>query len=609
MCGIFGIITKDEFKKNDLNVLSVHAEQRGKDSSGLMYYFKDCYRISKASFSIKELLRKEKIKNTKFIIGHSRLVTTGLEDNQPVHYSSNSIIHNGIIVNFQEIWDGIKLKPKYKIDTEILSAITDELLNSQKENIEDLPKKILNLCKGVISCAIVIPSLGKLCLFSNNGSLYLGKRDLDLFFSSESFPLKKLNCSSIEQIKNKAILIDIPKNNNTTKVHEYPSKNINLIPELGLNNQEEKLLKFESHDLKRCTKCILPETMPYIDFDHIGVCNYCRNYSKRNQPQPKENLFNLVEKYRRKNGDECIIPFSGGRDSCYGLHLIVNELKMRPITYTYDWGMVTDLGRRNISRMSAQLGVENIIVAADISKKRQNIKKNMVAWLKSPNLGMVSILTAGDKHFFRYINEVKKQTGISLNFWGVNPLEVTHFKSGFLGIPPYFDESRVYTSGALKQIKYQFLRFKAMLKSPGYFNLSLWDTLSGEYYRSYQQKIDYFHIFDYWKWNEKIIDETLLSDYEWEKAPDTNTTWRIGDGTAAIYNYIYYSLAGFTEHDTFRSNQIREGDISRAAALELVLDENRPRYPNIKWYLDAINLDYFQIINKINNIKKIYEKK
>ena len=39
---------------------------------------------------------------------------------------------------------------------------------------------------------------------------------------------------------------------------------------------------------------------------------------------------------------------------------------MRPITYTYDWGMVTDLGRRNISRMSAKLGVENIIIAVDI---------------------------------------------------------------------------------------------------------------------------------------------------------------------------------------------------------------------------------------------------
>ena len=116
------------------------------------------------------------------------------------------------------------------------------------------------------------------------------------------------------------------------------------------------------------------------------------------------------------------------------------------------------------------------------------------------------------------------------------------------------------------------------LSPPGYFNQSLWDTLSGEFYRSFTNKRDYYHIFDFWRWDEEEINNTLLNEYDWEKAPDTSTTWRIGDGTAALYNYIYYTVAGFTEHDTFRSNQIREGDISRDKALELVLDENRPRY-------------------------------
>ena len=49
---------------------------------------------------------------------------------------------------------------------------------------------------------------------------------------------------------------------------------------------------------------------------------------------------------------------------------------------------------------------------------------------------MVSILTAGDKHFFKYVEDVKQQTGINLNIWGANPLEVTHFKAGFLGVKP-----------------------------------------------------------------------------------------------------------------------------------------------------------------------------
>ena len=201
------------------------------------------------------------------------------------------------------------------------------------------------------------------------------------------------------------------------------------------------------------------------------------------------------------------------RDSCYALHLIVNELGLRPVTYTYDWGMVTDLGRRNISRMCSELGVENIIVADDITKKRKYIQMNLHAWLRSPHLGMVSILTAGDKHFFRHIETMKHQTGVDLNLWGINPLEVTHFKAGFLGVPPDFEEERVYTHGAMKQLRYQSLRLRAMTQSPGYFNRSVWDTLSGEYYRSFMSKSDYFHVFDYWRWDEQL-----------STAPSTSTT-------------------------------------------------------------------------------------
>ena len=146
-----------------------------------------------------------------------------------------------------------------------------------------------------------------------------------------------------------------------------------------------------------------------------------------------------------------------------------------------------------------------------------------------------------------------------------------------------------------------------MTDSPGYFNSSLWDTLSGEYYRSLTNKKDYYHIFDYWRWDEELVNSVLINEYGWELATDTNTTWRIGDGTAAFYNYVYYMVAGFTEHDTFRSNQIREGQITRQRALELVEDENRPRYQNIKWYLDALGMDFEKVIKTVNNIEKLFK--
>ena len=100
--------------------------------------------------------------------------------------------------------------------------------------------------------------------------------------------------------------------------------------------------------------------------------------------------------------------------------------------------------------------------------------------------------------------------------------------------------------------------------------------------------------------------DQVLASYDWELAPDTSTTWRIGDGTAAFYNYIYYTVAGFTEHDTFRSNQIREGQMSRQNALALAEEENLPRYQNIRWYLDTLGMDFASTISRINQIPKLY---
>ena len=605
MCGIFGIVSNNRIKLNDLKVLANHSRQRGIDSSGIIQYDSGSYNVNRADYDISKLFKKLNLSNSNIAMGHSRLITNGLLDNQPVTRDGLFVIHNGIIVNDNELWNELETKRKFKIDSEIILGIALDHLNSN-DSLEGLSDKILELCDGTISTVLGVPKLGKLLLFSNNGSLYVGEKAGQKIFASESFALKKLNCTEIAQIKATEFIIDIPKSEKINITDDKDRRKINLIPQITYNLDEESLLVYPNPKLNRCSKCILPETMPFIEFDEKGVCNYCNTYKPRNNPRPKEDLFDLVKPYRKQDTIDCIVPFSGGRDSSYALHLVVNELKMNPIAYTYDWGMVNDLGRRNISRMCSKLGVENIIVAADITKKRRNIALNLKAWLKSPHLGMISILTAGDKHFFQHVETIKRQTGVNLNLWGINPLEVTHFKSGFLGMKPEFNVKRVYMTGLKNQIIYHSLRFKAMLESPGYFNRSLWDSWTGEFYRSFGKKSDYYHLFDYWKWDESIIDETLKS-YGWEYATDTDASWRIGDGTAAFYNYIYYTVAGFTEHDTFRSNQIREGQLTRSEALKLVAVENKPRYENIKWYLDTLEMDYKEVVSIINKIPRLYE--
>jgi glucosamine--fructose-6-phosphate aminotransferase (isomerizing) len=372
---------------------------------------------------------------------------------------------------------------------------------------------------------------------------------------------------------------------------------------------EARLLEFNldrTDALKRCSKCLLPETFPFIDFDDHGVCNICRHYRIRNKHQPIDELMETVRRYRRSDGaHDCIVPFSGGRDSTYTLHIVKNVLKLNPIAFTYDWGMVTDLARRNVARVCGKLGVENVIVSADIHWKRGNIRRNILAWLRRPDLGMIPLFMAGDKFFYYYCDQLKKRTGIKLNIWGVNPLENTHFKVGFLGVPPDHDKKRIYSLSATRQLKLFGSVFRNIARNPAYLNRSVWDTMGSFLSRSVAPHRDYYHMFDYYRWDEQEI-ETLVRDYHWETAVDTQTTWRIGDGTAAFYNYIYYTVAGFSEYDTFRSNQIREGMMSREEGLRLIRLENRPRYATIKWYTQILGLEFEPVIKRINAIPKLY---
>lgn len=96
---------------------------------------------------------------------------------------------------------------------------------------------------------------------------------------------------------------------------------------------------------------------------------------------------------------------------------------LNPIAFSYDWGMLTDLARRNQSRMCAKLGVEHILVSADIRKKRNNIKLNVEAWLHKPHLGTIPLFMAGDKHYFYYNNLIMKQNNIKISIMGENHLE------------------------------------------------------------------------------------------------------------------------------------------------------------------------------------------
>ena len=218
MCGIFGIISNAKICSSELQLLAHHSEQRGKDSSGLLFSNSSSYDLHRANKAITSLLKDVNTAKTGLVMGHSRLITNGLADNQPVYRDTVCVIHNGIVVNHDALWAQIGKTRQQEIDTEIIAAIAADHLEKGGQ-VEGIAQRVLSLCDGVVACALALPKLGKLCLFSNNGSLYHGTKGSAHYFASESYPLTQLKCEAVAQVRSEGLVIDIPTSPNDPKIH------------------------------------------------------------------------------------------------------------------------------------------------------------------------------------------------------------------------------------------------------------------------------------------------------------------------------------------------------------------------------------------------------
>jgi glucosamine--fructose-6-phosphate aminotransferase (isomerizing) len=601
-----------------------------------------------------------KLKAPILVLGHSRLQTNGQSEintnNQPVVKDGAIGIHNGIIVNDDKLWKSFPtLSKKYDVDTEVFLSLL-QMFRAQGKSIVDAVRLVFEQIEGSASVAVQFEDTNNLVLASNTGSLYmaLSQNQKILVFASEKFILQQIlnykllsnmfSGKSIAQVKagqgylfnltltrKQTFLLkdsSIDKNDNDTlkskaKIFELYDKQPPTLPDtdkylLNENIKQSMIQNWEAlysstNALKRCTRCLLPESMPYITFDEEGVCSYCRDYENRgNYLKGEKALEDFISQYRNNSGEpDVLIGFSGGRDSAFGLDYVKNTLKLHPITFTYDWGMVNDLARRNQARVVGKLGIEHIVISADIRKKRLNIRKNLKAWLKRPDLGMVPILMAGDKQFYYYFHKVRKQTGIKLFIFcgGYEGEEGTGlFKYGFCNVTTQGSKNalkRMTGISSKNKLKIMFYYLKQFIKNPSYINRSIIDTLFA-FYSSYVLTDDYLYLFHYIDWDEKEILKTIIQKFNWERETDTIATWRTDDGTAAFYNYIYLTMAGFTEFDIFRSHQIREGKLTRTQAYEIIKEENKPRFKSIEWYGQAIDFDMNKSIEKINASPKLY---
>ncbi len=115
-------------------------------------------------------------------------------------------------------------------------------------------------------------------------------------------------------------------------------------------------------ELRRCTRCVIPETHETIMFDDEGVCNVCRQHEHKQHvidwAQRKRDLDVLIESYRGQYSHDCIVPFSGGKDSTFTLSYLITTYKLKPLVVQFDHGFLRPQTMENNIRTLKALGVE-----------------------------------------------------------------------------------------------------------------------------------------------------------------------------------------------------------------------------------------------------------
>ena len=135
--------------------------------------------------------------------------------------------------------------------------------------------------------------------------------------------------------------------------------------------------KSDLPEIQWCSRCVYPSSSAVpLSFDKNGVCSGCRIHEQKkkiNWDSRLEMLLQEVEPYRKPSGYECIIPVSGGKDSYYQVHFVIEKLGLRPLLVTYNGNNYLDIGWQNLQKMKQVFKVDHIVVSPSIDLlKRMN---------------------------------------------------------------------------------------------------------------------------------------------------------------------------------------------------------------------------------------------
>jgi N-acetyl sugar amidotransferase len=338
-------------------------------------------------------------------------------------------------------------------------------------------------------------------------------------------------------------------------------------------------------ELRRCARCLLPETHETLVFDEQGVCNICRaiEYKKTqiDWDAKRKELDALIEEYRGKYDYDCIVPYSGGKDSTWTLYYLVKHYNIKPLVVRFNHGFLRPTVRENSERVMRKLGV----AVHEFTPNWHVVRKVMLR----------SFLEKGDfcwhchTGIFAYPMQVAAKFNVPLVFWGEPSAEYTAYY-GYDQAEEVDEKrfNRFVNLGISAQDMFVRLGGDVDPRDLKPFTYPPLSELRRIRYRS-------VCLGSYVPWDTKKQAQILGQELGWkgdevEGRPPGYAYEKIECYMQGVRDWIKYIKRGYARSTHLASIDIRNQRLSREEGLRMVAEHEGKRPPSLDLFLDFVGL-------------------
>ena len=346
--------------------------------------------------------------------------------------------------------------------------------------------------------------------------------------------------------------------------------------------------------MKRCTKCLTRETVDTLTFDEFGVCSVCRQVefkkAKIDWARRREELQEIIANHRDKGVYDCVVPYSGGKDSTFQLWYVVRELKWRPLVVRYNhWGYRPLVNENNTS-VFKQLGVDVVEFTTNFHVVRE--------------LMLESLKRRGDfcwhchTGIYAGVMHMALRFETPLIFWGESTAEY-HSWYTFEEMEEVDEKrfNRVMNQGMTADDMYEFLQGRVNRRDLWMFDYPKRKDLI-------RLKVQSICLGNYIEWDTKRQVEIIKRELGWkgqpvEGVPPEYDYEKIECTFQGMRDYAKFVKRGYGRANHLLSIDIRNGRKARdeALAIEREIDGKRPA--SIDWFLNILQIteeEFYEIL-------------